>query len=137
MLFSHLCCLLLRNCIDTNLWLFKIYLYLYFFLLNLIIIIIILSNLWVQSDPTWPMWVGLDLCDELDWVEFFFIHHGGLGQKIPLTQPNPCTPLVMIYMDQLIICYTLAFRKRRWLKKKSKMLEWIEKYLIIFTHLSV
>ena len=31
--------------------------------------------------------VGLDLCDELSWVEFFLTHHGGLGQKIPSTQP--------------------------------------------------
>ena len=29
------------------------------------------------------MWVGLG------WVEFFFTHHGGLGQKIPSTWPNP------------------------------------------------
>ena len=136
MLFSHLCCLPLRNCIDTNLWLFKIYLYLYFFLLNLIIIIN-LSNLWVQSDPTDPC--GLGWTYVMGWVEFFFDPPWWVGSKNSLnpTQPDPCTPLVMIYMDQLIICYTLAFRKRRWLKKKSKMLEWIEKYLIIFTHLSV
>ena len=52
----------------------------YFFLLNLIIIVIKknLSNPWVQLDPTQPMWVGLN---------FFFTHHGGLGQKIPSTQP--------------------------------------------------
>ena len=51
-----------------------------FFLLNLIIIVIKknLSNPWVQLDPTQPMWVGLN---------FFFTHHGGLGQKISLTQP--------------------------------------------------
>ena len=53
-----------------------------------------LSNPWVQPDPTQPMWVrlgwvGLDLYDGLSWVEFFLTHHGGLGQKIPLTQPNP------------------------------------------------
>ena len=30
---------------------------------------------------TQPMWVGLDLCDWLGWVEFFLTHHGGLGQK--------------------------------------------------------
>ena len=52
-----------------------------FFLLNLIIIVIKKIN---QS-----MWVGLDLCDELGWVEFFLTHHGGLGQKISLTRPNP------------------------------------------------
>ena len=44
----------------------------YFFLLNLIIIVIKilkknLSNPWVQQ----PMWVGLDLFDGLDCVEFF------------------------------------------------------------------
>ena len=33
------------------------------------------------------MWVGLDLCDRLGWVEFFLIYHGGLGQKIPWTRP--------------------------------------------------
>ena len=33
-------------------------------------------------------WVGLDLCDELDWIEFFLTHHGGLGQQISLTRPN-------------------------------------------------
>ena len=38
---------------------------------------------------TRPMWVGLDLCDGLGWIEFFLTHHGGLGQKIPLTQLNP------------------------------------------------
>ena len=38
---------------------------------------------------TQPMWVGLDLCDRLDCVEFFLTHHGGLGQKIPSTRPNP------------------------------------------------
>ena len=37
---------------------------------------------------TRPMWVRLDLCDGLGWVEFFLTHHGGLGQKIPLTRPN-------------------------------------------------
>ena len=36
---------------------------------------------------TRPMWVGLDLCNGSGWVEFFFTHHGGLGQKIPLTRP--------------------------------------------------
>ena len=39
-------------------------------------------------DSTRPIWVGLDLCDGLDWVEFFFTHHGRLGQKIPSTRPN-------------------------------------------------
>ena len=40
---------------------------------------------------TRPMWVGLDLCDELGLVgvNFFLTYHGGLSQKIPLTRPNP------------------------------------------------
>ena len=40
-----------------------------------------------QPNPTRLMWVGLDLCDWLGWVEFFLTRHGGLGQKIPLTRP--------------------------------------------------
>ena len=36
---------------------------------------------------TQPMWVGLDLCDGLGWVEFFSTHHGRLDQKISLTRP--------------------------------------------------
>ena len=36
---------------------------------------------------TRPMWVGLDLCDGLGWVEFFLTYHGGLGKKILLTRP--------------------------------------------------
>ena len=31
------------------------------------------------------MWVGLDLCDGLN---FFLTHHGGLGQKIQSTRAN-------------------------------------------------
>ena len=42
-------------------------------------------------------WVELDICDGLGWVEFFFTHHSGLDQKIPLTQPDSCTPLQGIY----------------------------------------
>ena len=34
------------------------------------------------------IWVGLDLCDGLGWVEFFLTLHGRLGQKIPLTRAN-------------------------------------------------
>ena len=50
-----------------------------FFLLNLIIIVI--------KKIVQPMvQPGLDLCDGLDWIEFFLIHHSGLGQKILLTQ---------------------------------------------------
>ena len=37
---------------------------------------------------TRPMWIGLDLCNELGWVKFFFTHHNGLGQKISLIRPN-------------------------------------------------
>ena len=40
---------------------------------------------------TQPMWVGLDLCDGLGWVEFFLTHHGGLGQKtstLPMHTPS-------------------------------------------------
>ena len=37
---------------------------------------------------TQPMWVGLDLCDEMGWVEFFLTYHGRLGQKISLTDPT-------------------------------------------------
>ena len=43
-----------------------------------------------STRPIWVElgWVGLDLCDGLDWVEFPFTYHGGLGQKIPSTRPN-------------------------------------------------
>ena len=57
----------------------------YFFLLNLIIIVIKkLSNPWVQPDPC-----GLGWTYVMSWVRlnFFLTHHGGFGQKIPLTQP--------------------------------------------------
>ena len=37
----------------------------------------------MELNPTHVGWVGLG------WVEFFFTHHGGLGQKIPSTWPNP------------------------------------------------
>ena len=47
-----------------------------------------MSNPWVQPNPTQPMWVGLDLCDGLGWVEFFLTHHSGFGQKILSTRPN-------------------------------------------------
>ena len=46
-------------------------------------------SMWVGLGWTYVMgWVRLDLCDGLGWVEFFFTHHGGLGQKIPSTQSN-------------------------------------------------
>ena len=28
---------------------------------------------------TQSMWVGLDPCDGLGWIEFFLTHYGGLG----------------------------------------------------------
>ena len=37
---------------------------------------------------TQAMWIGLDLCDGLGWVEFFLTYHGRLGQKISLTDPT-------------------------------------------------
>ena len=42
---------------------------------------------------TRPMWVGLGWIYVMGWVgfgwvEIFLTHYGGLGQKIPLTQPN-------------------------------------------------
>ena len=40
-----------------------------------------MSNSWVQPDPCGLGWVELDLCNELDWVKFFFTHHSELGQK--------------------------------------------------------
>ena len=43
-----------------------------FFLLNLIIIKKKLSNPWVQLDLTQFVWMGLDLCDGLDWVGLNF-----------------------------------------------------------------
>ena len=52
----------------------------YIFLLNLIIIVI-KKKIVQPMGSTQPMWVGLDLCDGLGWVEFFLTHHGGLGQK--------------------------------------------------------
>ena len=58
-----------------------IYIYIYiFFLLNLIIIVI--KKIVQPELPTHVGWIELGL------VEFFLIHHGGLGQKIPSTRPN-------------------------------------------------
>ena len=54
---------------------FLIYSYLYFFSTQFN------NNKIVQPmGLTQPMWVGLDLYDGLDWVEFFLTHHGGLGR---------------------------------------------------------
>ena len=68
----------------------------YFFLLNLIIIIII--KIVQPKGSTRPMWVGLG------WVEFFFTHHGGLSQKIPLTRPMH-TPSFNVFIKTIFkIC---------------------------------
>lgn len=40
-----------------------------------------------RPNPTHVGWV--DLCDGLGWVGFFLTRHGGLGQKIPSTRPDP------------------------------------------------
>ena len=40
-----------------------------------------------QPNPTHVNWIGLDKCDGLSWVEFFFIHHDELGKKISSTRP--------------------------------------------------
>ena len=58
------------------------------FLLNSIVIVIN-KKIVKPMGSTRPMWVGLDLCDGLGWVEFFLTHHDELDQNIPLTQPNP------------------------------------------------
>ena len=50
-------------------------------------IIQLMSLTWLN--PTHVGWIGLDLCDGLGWVEFFFTHHGGLDQKILSTRLNP------------------------------------------------
>ena len=38
-----------------------------------------------RPNPTHVGWVGLDWTYLMGWVEFFFTHHDGLGQKIPST----------------------------------------------------
>ena len=64
-----------------------------------------------QPDPHELGWIGLDLCNGLGWVEFFLTHHGGLGQKIPLTQPNPTHthPLftLMFHIFNPLACFFL------------------------------
>ena len=47
---------------------------------------------WTHMD-----WVGLNLCDGLSWVEFFFNPPWWVRSKNPLnpTQLDPCTPLIM------------------------------------------
>ena len=80
----------------------------YFFLLNLIIIVI--KKVVQPMGSTRPMWVGLDLCDELGWIEFFFLtHHGGLGQKIPLTWSNLTWPMHTPTCGRLLSFIILTF----------------------------
>ena len=42
-----------------------------------------------STRPMWGGvgWVGLGWTYVIGWIEFFFTHHGGLGQKIPSTRP--------------------------------------------------
>ena len=56
-------------------------------------------------------WVGLDLCDELSWVEFFLTNHGGLGQKIPLTRLIHTLGPIMNVTEENIILYALKIPK--------------------------
>ena len=51
---------------------------------------------------TLPMWVVLDLCDGLGWVEFFLTHHGGLGQKMSLTRPMHTPKFVKLKVLKLL-----------------------------------
>ena len=77
-----------------------------------------MSNLWVQPDPCR---VGLDLCDGSGWVEFFFTHYDGLGQKIPSTRPMyPLMSFIqfMILKMFLRICH----KKRKWKKRVNRLL---------------
>ena len=84
-LVNYYCCLPLRSYIDTNLWVFLIYLY--FFLLNLIIIIIKFFQPMSSTRPnlTHVGWVGFMWWVGLGWI--FLTHHGRLGPKISLTRP--------------------------------------------------
>ena len=52
-----------------------------------------MSNPWVQPDPTRPMWVRLDLCDRLDWVEFFWPTMVGWIKKSSRPNPTHAHPL--------------------------------------------
>ena len=73
-----------------------------------------LSKWWVQLDPC-----GLDWTYVMDLVglNFFLTHHGGLGQKLPLTRPNPThahpkteiTVLLKRY-EMVMICNTMQVR---------------------------
>ena len=60
-----------------------------------------------RSNPTHVGWVGLNLYDELGWVEYFFTHHIELGQKNILnsTRPNPCTPLLAKMNGWMMFCH--------------------------------
>ena len=48
-----------------------------------------------RPNSTHVNWVGLGWTDVMGCVEFFLTHHGGLGQKIPSTQPDPCILLFL------------------------------------------
>ena len=57
-----------------------------------------------QPDPCGLGWVELDLYDGSGWFEFFFTHHGGLGQKISSTRPMH-TPSFSIFIKTIFkIC---------------------------------
>ena len=57
------------------------------------------------------MWVGLDLCDGLGWVEFFSTHHGRLDQKISLTRPmhTPTNRALVFFIRHLTIGTILTY----------------------------
>ena len=62
-----------------------------------------MSNPWVQPDPTQPNpthvdWIGLDLCDGLN---FFLPTMVGWVKKFP--QPDPCILLLKVKVEQLVL----------------------------------
>ena len=61
----------------------------FFFLLNLIRIVIKKNYPTHGFNPTQPNPYGLGWTYVMGWIEFFLTHHGGLGQKIHSTRPNP------------------------------------------------
>ena len=76
-----------------------------------------MSNPWVQPDPTRLMWVGLDLCDGLGWVELFLTHHGGLGKKTFLTRPMHTPKYNNIYAGSYKY---LKEKKYKWKAEEKK-----------------
>ena len=100
------------------------YLYLYFFLLNLIIIIIIIIICLTHGfNPTQPDPCGLGL--------IFLTHHGGLGQKISLTQSNlihaHLHPLFAKKYNESHHFNTLKFQSLRMEARTMKVREFIRK----------